>query len=226
MPAGVDEKHYVAEGYDAQVLVRWGDPVLPGAPAFDPVRQSAAAQKLQFGYNNDFLGYIPLPGATDPAGHGLLVVNHEYTNEELMFPGLGRQDIKDVMFAAMTPELAAIEMAAHGGSVLEIRRENGRWSVVAGSRYARRIDVDTPMEITGPAAGHDRLKTRADPTGRRVLGMLNNCAGGDHAVGHVAHLRGELPLLLLGQARRRPSGSAQLQALRRARQRLRLGQMA
>jgi secreted PhoX family phosphatase len=178
VPAGVDEKHYVPEGYDAQVLMRWGDPVLPGAPAFEPARQSAAAQKLQFGYKNDFLGYIPLPGASNPARHGLLVVNHEYTNEELMFPGLGRQDTKDAAFAKMTRELAAIEMAAHGGSVLEIKHENGRWSVVAGSKYARRIEVDTPMEITGPAAGHDRLKTKADPTGRRVLGMLNNCAGG------------------------------------------------
>ena len=97
--AGVDEKHHVAEGYDAEVLIRWGDPVLPGAPAFDPCSQSAAAQKPQFGYNNDFLGYLPMPGAANPSQHGLLVVNHEYTNEELMFPGLGRQDIKDVMFA-------------------------------------------------------------------------------------------------------------------------------
>ncbi|MTW16499.1 DUF839 domain-containing protein [Rhodoplanes serenus] len=177
--AGVDETHHVAEGYDADVLIRWGDPVLPGAPPFDPAGQTAAAQRLQFGYNNDYLGYLPMPGAENPARHGLLVVNHEYTNEELMFPGLGRQDLRAVGFKGITPELTAIEMAAHGGSVLEVRRgDDGKWRVVAGSRYARRIDAETPMEITGPAAGHPRLKTAADPSGRRVLGMLNNCAGG------------------------------------------------
>ena len=176
--AGVDEHHYVAEGYDAQVLIRWGDPVLPGAPAFDPYRQSAAAQKRQFGYNNDYLGYFPMPGAANPSRHGLLVVNHEYTNEELMFPELGRQDTHAAGFAKMTKELVDIEMAAHGGSVIEIKRENGTWRVVEGSPYARRIDADTAMEITGPAAGHPRMRTAADPSGRRVHGMLNNCAGG------------------------------------------------
>ena len=76
--AGVDEKHYVADGYDSDVLIRWGDAVLPGAPPFDPARQTAAGQAKQFGYNNDYLGFLPLDGKSD---HGLLVVNHEYTNE-------------------------------------------------------------------------------------------------------------------------------------------------
>ena len=174
--AGVDANHYVAEGYEADVLIRWGDPVLPGAPVFDPLRQSAEAQKRQFGYNNDYLGYFPMPGS-DPGRHGLLVVNHEYTNEELMFPGLGRQDGK-AAFAKMTPELVAIERAAHGGCVLEVRREDGKWRVVRDSKFARRIDPDTPIEISGPAAGHERMRTNGDPNGRRVLGMLNNCAGG------------------------------------------------
>lgn len=175
--AGVDAQHHVAEGYDADILIRWGDALVPGAPAFDPLHQTAAAQKLQFGYNNDYIGYLPMPGA-DAARHGLLVVNHEYTNEELMFAGLGQQDTKDAAFAKMTKELVDIEKAAHGGAVVEIKRDNGKWAVVANSKYARRIDADTPIDITGPAAGDARLKTKADPSGRRVLGMLNNCAGG------------------------------------------------
>jgi uncharacterized protein len=173
--AGSDENHHVAEGYDADVLIRWGDPVLPGAAEFDPQAQTAEKQAKQFGYNNDYLGYIPLNGSNE---HGLLVVNHEYTNEELMFPSLpGRQDLRNVRFANMSKELADIEIMAHGGSVLEIRKTNGKWAVVRDSRYARRITGETDMAISGPAAGHDRMKTSADPTGTRVRGMLNNCAG-------------------------------------------------
>jgi uncharacterized protein len=178
LAAGSDANHHACPGYEAEVLIRWGDPVLIGAPSFDPLMQSAAAQKLQFGYNNDYLAYFPMPGARNPSQHGLLVVNHEYTNEELMFPRIGRQDLKQVGFAAMTAELVAIEMAAHGGSVIEILRENGKWRVVQNSNYARRIDASTPMHITGPAAGHERMKTQGDPSGRQVFGMVNNCGGG------------------------------------------------
>ncbi len=100
----------------------------------------------------------------------------------------------------MTKDLVDIEMMAHGGSVLEIARgADGKWSVVPDSKFARRITASTEMRISGPAAGHERIKTKADPTGTKVLGMLNNCAGAHHPVGHVADLRGELQRLFLEQ---------------------------
>jgi uncharacterized protein len=176
LAAGHDDNHHIAEGYDADVIIRWGDPVVKGAPEFDAHSQTAQKQAGQFGYNNDYLGYFPINGKSD---HGLLCVNHEYTNEELMFPSLpGRQDLRAVAFANMTKDLADIEMMAHGGSVIEIKRTNGKWQVVKDSSFSRRITASTEMRITGPAAGHDRLKTNADPTGTKVFGMLNNCAGG------------------------------------------------
>jgi secreted PhoX family phosphatase len=176
--AGVDQKHHVAPGYDADVLIRWGDPVEADAPAFDPMNQTAAAQAKQFGYNNDFLGIVEIPGV-DPAERALLVVNHEYTTEELMFPGVTTvQEEKGVDFKDMTQALVDIEMMAHGGSVLEIEKVDGKWRVVPGSQYNRRITGMTEATLTGPAAGTDRLKTNADPSGTKVLGMLNNCAGG------------------------------------------------
>lgn len=177
---GADRTHHVSAGYKVDVLIRWGDPVTADAPAFDPRRQSAAAQQRQFGYNNDYIAYMPLPLGSSNPNRGLLAVNHEYTNEELMFPGLGRQDGREVNFAGMTADLVAIEMAAHGMSVVEIQKTpEGQWSIVSGSPYNRRLDaLETVFEITGPAAGHARLRTRADASGRKAIGTLNNCAGG------------------------------------------------
>ncbi|TKT76898.1 PhoX family phosphatase [Aquamicrobium sp. LC103] len=176
--AGVDENHHVAEGYDADVLLRWGDPLFPDAPEFDPTAQTAESQRRQFGYNNDYVGYIPLPDAEDPAAHGLLVVNHEYTNEHLMFPGIVTIADGKPQVAPADQKRVDIEMAAHGGTVAEIRRVDGKWQLVKDSSYNRRITADTEMEVTGPAAGHERLRTGADATGTRVLGTVNNCAGG------------------------------------------------
>lgn len=178
----LDETHHVPVGYRADVLIRWGDGVVDGAPRFDVTRQSAAAQLKQFGYNNDFIGFMPLPFGSAGRDRGLLCVNHEYTNPELMFAGVTKKN----RFTAMTRELVDIEMAAHGHSVLEIANEGGRWSVVRPSGYNRRISaLATEMRLSGPAAGHDRLKTSADPSGTRVIGTINNCAGGTTPWGTV-----------------------------------------
>ncbi|MEP4378829.1 MAG: PhoX family phosphatase [Alphaproteobacteria bacterium] len=173
---GVDETHHVAPGYSADVLIRWGDPILAGAPDFDPAKQSAAAQVGQFGYNNDFVGYASLPLGADNPERALLCVNHEYTNEEVMFPGIGRQDRTG--FSEMTRALVDIEIAAHGGSVVQVEKVDGKWRPSADRSLNRRITADTPMRLSGPAAGHGRLKTSADQTGTSVRGTINNCAGG------------------------------------------------
>ena len=174
---GVDGHHHVAPGYDARVLMRWGDSVTATAPPFDPQRQNATAQAAQLGYNSDFIGYLPLPLASGNSRHGLLCVNHEYCIEKLMFPGLGRYDEN---FSQATRELANIEMAAIGGAIVEVARgPDGLWQIVPASRFARRITAGgTAMRLSGPAAGHARLKTTADPSGTSVIGTVANCSGG------------------------------------------------
>ena len=177
--AGIDDKHHVAPGYDADVLLRWGDPIFADGPEFDPLNQTAAAQAKQFGYNNDYVGYIPIEGSAE---HGLLVVNHEYTNPHLMFPGIvkvvEKDGKKEIEQAPLTKAQVDIELAAHGGTIVEIQKIDGKWQVVRDGKLNHRITADTEMHVTGPAAGSDRLKTSADPTGAKVFGTVNNCAGG------------------------------------------------
>jgi len=164
----------VAPGYSTQILLRWGDKVTGDAPEFNVKNQNATAQSKQFGYNNDFVAFLPLPRGSNNSEHGLLCVNHEYTNPELMFSGVTRDTKLDVM----TIDQCKVELAAHGHSVVELKRENGVWKVVYGKWNRRITALDTELRISGPVAGHDRMKTKEDATGRTVIGMIGNCAGG------------------------------------------------
>ena len=189
---GLDTDFHVAPAHDAQVLIRWGDPVYADAPAFDPMAQTAAAQEKQFGYNNDFVAFMPLPHTSKKSSHGLLCVNHEFTNARMMFAGLtsamqarleGAVGVTAQALLGQMPDLSReqveIEMAAHGHSIVEVKLHNGVWKVISDSPFNRRLSMlSTPMRLSGPAAGHARLKTSADPSGANVIGTLNNCAGG------------------------------------------------
>lgn len=178
----------VAAGNQIIPFLSWGDPLRADAPDFDPVNQSSSAQSAQFGYNCDWIGFLPLPAGSDSSDHGLLVVNHEYTNPELMFPGYlvpnpayteDSESEEPEFIASPTLDHVDIELAAHGLSVVEIQRDgDGAWGVVYDSPYNRRITGTTIIEISGPAAGAEILRTPEDPTGASVIGTLNNCAGG------------------------------------------------
>jgi uncharacterized protein len=156
-------------GYESNVVIRWGDPVVPGAPEFDFENQTAEAQAGQFGYNNDFCGLVPLRG---PGERYLMFSNHEYTTEPLMFRGYDP--------ANPTEEQYRIGLAAHGLTVVVVERDRdtGRMTPVLDSQNNRRYTGTSGFVLDGPAAGSDLLRTSADPTGTRVFGTFNNCAGG------------------------------------------------
>ncbi len=156
----------VPQSYVAQVIAPWGEPVgIAGAmPAFrEDASNSAAEQALQMGMHHDGLNYFPLDGSR----RGLLVMNHEYTDDGLLH--------NDGM-KTWTTEKVKKAQAAHGVSVIEIEQRNGQWQMLRPSPYARRFTANTPFALGGPAAGHVLMRTAADPAGRTVLGTLNNCA--------------------------------------------------
>lgn len=69
-----DDAVRVPAGYSVDVLLRRGDAVVPGAPAFDGRNQSAASQAMQCGYNHDFQAFFPIG---DGVTEGVFWVNHE-----------------------------------------------------------------------------------------------------------------------------------------------------
>ncbi|MCC2592895.1 PhoX family phosphatase [Tessaracoccus sp. OS52] len=158
---------FVPEGWETEVVMRWGDKLFTDASEFDIMNQTAAAQATQFGYNCDFLGFFDLDDNTE-----LMMVNHEYTDEYIMFP--------DYVAGAPTEEQVNIGLAAHGLSVVAVAKEagTGRLTPILDHELNRRFTAQSEFELTGPAAGHELLQTSDDPTGTRVLGTLNNCAGG------------------------------------------------
>ena len=169
---GVDintlDKVTVPEGYMADVIAAWGEPVgLSGEmPAFkEDGSNSAADQAAQMGMHHDGIHFFPIEGSNS----GLLVMNHEYVDDGLLHAdGMANWSAAKVQKA----------QAAHGVSVIEIEQKGGKWAMVRPSPFARRFTASTPMAISGPAAGHALMKTTADTTGRRVLGTLNNCGSG------------------------------------------------
>ena len=156
----------VPRGYRWHVAARWGEPMWSHSIAFDQAtRGSGASQELAFGDNNDGMSLF------SDGERSVLTVNNEYVNRSIFYGGTGNgkpQNADDVRKGK----------AGHGVSVVEIAQTDGRWSIVLDSPYNRRITADTPMEITGPARGHDLMKTAADPNGTRSRGTWNNCGNG------------------------------------------------
>ena len=154
-------------GYRASVLISWGQPLHADGPAFMPDGSGTAAQQeVQFGDNNDGMSLFAFPDDPDRA---LMAINNEYTNYRYLYPHGGQPT---------SAEDAHKAQASEGVSVIEIQRKGDRWQFVQGSSFNRRIHGNTPIRLSGPAAGHALLRTQADSTGTRALGTFQNCANG------------------------------------------------
>ncbi|HEY6510302.1 MAG TPA: PhoX family phosphatase, partial [Vicinamibacterales bacterium] len=155
--------------------------------------QTAADQEKQFGMHCDGQHFFPFAtrGASGASSdRGVYCVNNEYTHEGILhpdglFPGNGGLPGSVVTIAKVRKS-----QAAHGVSILELRKVAGKWGVIPASPFGRRITANTPMKVSGPAAGHALLQSRKygiQPGGSTETGVndgfscngtLNNCAHG------------------------------------------------
>jgi secreted PhoX family phosphatase len=183
----VDDMVAVPPGYKVELLASWGDPIMPGGPAWsEDATQDADAQAMQYGMHNDGMHYFPFETRRGPSSErGILCVNNEYTHEDILHGAEGLTGGAGVTIAKVRKS-----QAAHGVSILEIRNSAGKWDVVRTSKFGRRITANTPMMVSGPAAGHALMKSRRfdiTPTGSIEIGVndgytafgtINNCAHG------------------------------------------------
>ena len=157
-PATVDAVR-LAEGYTAELLWAWGDPIRGAevGPGWQENASNSAEEQLQqAGMHHDGMAFFPLDERGERA---LLAINHEYIDNGLLFPdGLEGWSSSKVRKS----------QAAVGVSIVELELAAGRWRLV-DSRYARRVSALTPCRIGGPAA--ERI-------GAEAIGTLANCAHG------------------------------------------------
>ncbi len=164
--AQTDFTVHVPEGYNWKVLARWGDPLMSAGAGYDITDGgSVSGSDLVFGENTDGMETFSFNG------HELIAINHEYTNRGINLPSA--QDGTP----ANAEDVRKLQNL-QGVTVMEVREAEGGWQLVTDSPFNRRIHHNTPMKIAGPAAGHDLLKTDADPTGTESLGTFNNCGSG------------------------------------------------
>ncbi len=150
----------ISPDYEFQILIPWGEPLVPDGPAFSHP-PAAADQALQIGIGHDGMHFFPFPGENE---HGLLAINHEYGTNMHILGKPGPDSLEEVR---------AVQHA-HGVSVVEIGKLNGHWQTLP-STYARRIHANTPVRFSGPAADSPLLQ---NPAGNAPRGTFNNCANG------------------------------------------------
>ncbi|PJP89348.1 PhoX family phosphatase [Campylobacter jejuni] len=160
--ASTQDKVIVPQGYEAKVLISWGDPLFSKAKPYDENKiidmNAVKNAHLVFGDDNDGMSFFPLS-----KNRGILAVNNEYINPEIMFNHHGKNLSKeDVLY----------EQASVGVSILEIEKKGDDWTVVLDSKYNRRIDANTKMQVSG-AAKKEVLKNE-----KFVHGTFANCANG------------------------------------------------
>lgn len=170
----------VPAGYTASVLYALGDPLTATTPAYLNDGTDGDFEQ-RAGDHHDGMEWFGLGAAGTPStaanDRGLLAVNHEATTNEALssffvHPGGGTETL---------PRPAAEvdkEVALHGISVVEVRRNGSAWSTVKDSPFNHRLTALSEIEIAGPARGNALLVTKYSPEGTRTRGTLNNCGTG------------------------------------------------
>ncbi|MBC5766644.1 PhoX family protein [Ramlibacter albus] len=161
----------VPAGYTATVLYALGDPLDTATPEFKNDGTDTSFE-TRAGDHHDGIEWFGLSAAgtrsASASDRGLLAMNHEAITDQFLHAN-------GVTANPRPAAEADKEMAAHGISVVEVRRTNGRYAYARDSALNRRITPLTPMQMSGPVRGHALLKTKYSAAGTDTRGTINNC---------------------------------------------------
>lgn len=147
IPASKKDDVVLAPGLESDVLIRWKTPI---------------NESEFFGSHNDFTCFVPIKEGVDD--DGLLWVNHEEMNP-FMISGWRT----DSGARPRLKEHVDEEMKHTGGSIIRVKKIDGKWTFIPNDPHNRRIDGKTriPFNWDAPIAGSDH-----------AIGSHSNCAGG------------------------------------------------
>ena len=169
----------VPAGYTATVIYATGDSIDPLVPDYlNNGTQDNFARRS--GDHHDGMHFFGLSATGTPStssnDRALLVMNHENISGTVQFMHVAGQTNTP---AGGRPESEATkEIDAHGVSIIELAKTAGKFGLVKGSSFNRRVTASTLMELSGPARGSAFTKTRFSTDGTRTRGTINNCGNG------------------------------------------------
>ena len=166
----------VPEGYVAQVLVPWGTPLQAGQEWQADQPMTPERQAMSVGMHHDGMAGFALD-ADNASRRFVLALNNEYIDQDALWAPQGGPTNAEA--GARPADESRTEINAHGVTLVEVEKDaNGQWSHVANSPYNRRFTSATVMDLAGPVAGSDYVKTQFSPDGTQTRGTNNNCGNG------------------------------------------------
>ena len=186
-------------GYTLSVLHATGDRLVTSIPAFSNqgIETDDWSQRVGDHHDGVEFFYIGSNGkySTTDTGRAVLAMNHESSADaHFMHPkGQTSNGVNGKKFSQFgdwdlgtrpADGLEALkEINHHGVSLVEVGKNSaGKWEYKVDSAYNRRVNAQTPVRITAPAAHLAAVKsfmvTAFDTTGSTSRGTLNNCGTG------------------------------------------------
>ena len=170
----------VPAGYTASVLYALGDPLSASSAAYKNDGTDTGFED-RAGDHHDGMEWFGLSSdgklSASATDRGLLAVNHEATTDEKLSSFFLHANGGTTTLPRPASEIDK-EVAAHGISVVEVKKTAGKWATVQSSPFNFRLTPLSEIEISGPARGSALMITKFSPTGTKTRGTLNNCGTG------------------------------------------------